>query len=176
MEIEVSDQTAVFKLIQLHTSGKSLNAADGHYLQYRHGLPGAVSEETDAYEYTQIEKSKDLNAEKEKQRQRDSDLLRRQREANAKDTNGQKNEKVDYSILKSEVSLESARNSTLSIATAVSRCSKIFLELDSNADAARDMPCVENEDCEDFQSSVQKLFRYVEPSHPVEARFSPNIF
>lgn len=162
--MEATGQDAVMKLIQLYTSGQSLNAADAKYLHLKHGLPGAVLE--NSVDYGSIrddKKSQHLNllAEQEQQHQRTALLLERQRAANAKEKMGYLKDKVDYSAMQSEVDFTSVRNSTISIATALSRCSKIVLELDNNSDAAGDVPCIENEDYEDLHGSMKNLTRYV---------------
>jgi hypothetical protein len=43
----------------------------------------------------------------------------------------------------------------------MSRCSTLVLALDEKTYAADEMNAVENEDCEDFQGSIQKLARYI---------------
>jgi hypothetical protein len=152
-----SNHDAITKLIQLYDSGKSLNAADGKCLQVRATLPGSVIEvssitKTDAQ--SQIAHSA---AEKERLLQLRNEQLEKQRTAfsNEKDSP----EKIDYSVFKSDVSVKEAQKSTLSIAAALSRCSKVILRLDNRTDAAEKVPSIENEDHEDFQQSIRKLAR-----------------
>jgi hypothetical protein len=158
--MEETGRDAVLKLIQLYTSGQSSNAADAQYLHHKHGLPGEVLENSVAnVSIRDHAKSQHLSllAEKEQQHQRTNLLLERQRYANAKEKMGYMKDKVDYSAMQSEVDFTSAKNSTISIASAISRCSKIVLEIDKKYDAAGDVPCIENEEREDLQGSMQKL-------------------
>jgi hypothetical protein len=159
--MEETRNDSIKTLIKLYTSGQSLNAADGKYLQHKHGLPGQVLQDSVEHLYVEGDKSQDsyMRAEKENQRRRTEALLQRQREANAKEKIAIVNEKVNFSAMKSEVNLESARSSTVSIAATISRCSKIILQLDNNCDAASEMPTIVDEDCQDFKSSIQALFR-----------------
>jgi hypothetical protein len=156
-------EEAVLKLVQRYNSGKSLNAADGKHLHIENALPGTVSEDSasNSTKHNAKTEAAIARAEEEKERQRTTSFLERQRKNNLRDQNGEVREKVDYSVMHSEVNLESAQKSTLSIAAAVSRCSKLILELDDKTNAANAIPCIETEDCDDFRSSIQTLVRCI---------------
>ena len=157
-------EEAVLKLVRRYNSGKSLNAADGKHLHIENALPGTVSDDlaSNSTKHNGRTEAALARAEEEKERQRTAGFLERQRQINLRDQqNGEVREKVDYSVMHSEVDLESAQKSTLSIAAAVSRCSKLILELDDKTDAAIAIPCIENEDCDNFRGSIQKLVRCI---------------
>ena len=161
--MDATNEDAIFKLIQRYNSGQSLNLADGTDSKFGNVLPGAVSEilVANTTNNNAAAQLAFLEAEKEKERarQRTNELLDRQR-ANLKKQEGDSLDKVNYSLTqKSDVDLDAAKNVTLSIAAVMSRCSKLFLGLDEKTDAAGAMNDVENEDCEDFQDSIQKLAR-----------------
>jgi hypothetical protein len=158
MEESNRNHNAVFNLIQRYNSGQSLNVADGQYVHIENELPGAIIFSSSTAD-DEMFRLKLLQDEKERQRQRESALLEKQRQANLQEQHGFVREKIDYSIMQSEVKLDMAQKSTSLIAAAISKCSKLVLELDGNATAAADMPCINDENSEDFQSSIQQLFK-----------------
>ena len=160
--MEVSNHNAVFNLIQRYNSGQTLNVADGKYAHIENELPGAVSEVSSSTANDEISRHQLLQDEKERQRKRESAFLEKQRQVNLKEQHESARDKVDYSVMqKSEVDLDMAQKSASLIAAAMSKCSKLVLELDGNASAAGDMPCIDHEKSEDFHSSIQQLFKCV---------------
>ena len=139
-----------------------MNAADGKHLHVENELPGAVSDHlagNETKENAQNEMAI-LRAEEDRERQRTAAFLEKQRQANMKEQNGAVRDKVDYSIMQSEINIQNAQKSTLSITSTIARCSKLILKLDNKSEAAISIPCIDNEPVEDFQSSIQKLVRY----------------
>jgi hypothetical protein len=160
--MDATNEDAISKLIRLYNSGQSLNLADGTDFNVGNALPGAVSD-------ILVAKTTNNNAgaqlaretEKEQARQRTNLLLERQR-ADLKKQDGELQGKSNDSLtIHSRIDLDAAKNVTLSIAAAMSRCSKLVLGLDEKTNATAEMNAVENEDCEDFQGSIQKLARYI---------------
>jgi hypothetical protein len=159
--MEASNHNAVFNLIQRYNSGQTLNVADGKYAHIENELPGAVLEVSSSTANDEKSRHQLLEDENERQRQRESAFLEKQRQTNLKEQDESVRDKVDYSVMQSEVDLDMAQKSTSLIAAAVFKCSKLVLELDGNASAAGDMPCIDNEKSEDFYSSIQQLFKCV---------------
>jgi hypothetical protein len=161
--MDATNEDAISKLIRLYNSGQSLNLADGTDFNVGNVLPGAVSEilvakTTNNNAAAQLAR---IETEKEQARQRTNLLLERQR-ADLKKQDGDLQGKVNDSLtIYSRIDLDAAKNVTLSIAASMSRCSKLVLALDEKTYAADEMNAVENEDCEDFQGSIQKLARYI---------------
>ena len=159
--MEASNHNAVFNLIQRYNSGQTLNVADGKYVHIENELPGAISEVSSSTANGEISRHQLLQDEKERQRHRENAFLEKQRQVNLKEQHESARDKVDYSVMQSEVDLGMAQKSASLIAAAMSKCSKLVLELDGNASAAGDMPCIDNEKSEDFHSSIQQLFKCV---------------
>jgi hypothetical protein len=162
--MDATNEDVISKLIKLYNSGQSLNLADGTDLNGGNVLPGAVSEilVANATKNNAGAQLAILEKEKERQRQRTNALLERQR-ANMNQQESNSLDNIDHSLTQtSEVDMEAAKNVTLSIAAAMSRCSKLVLGRNDNTDAAGEMASVVNEDCVDFQDSIKQLARYLD--------------
>ena len=159
--MEATDEDIVSKLVQRYNAGKSWNAADGKRLDNINELPGTVPDDPAALEtnHNANNEAAFLKAEQDKERLRTSTFLDKQRQMNLNEKTGDLFDKLDYSMKESEVNLLSAQKSTMSIAAAISKCSKLILDLDMKTEAASSIPCIESDPNDDFRSSVEKLVR-----------------
>jgi hypothetical protein len=160
INMQERDQDAISKLVKRYEAGESLNAADGKHFHVQIQLPGVVSDDLTEKEQSSKIKHDDEKAYADSERERTVAFLERQRKLDLQDKSGQEARgKIDYSIMNSEINMLDAKNFTLSIAAAISRCSKIMLELDDKTEAAISIPSIDHEQHDDFRSSTEQLVR-----------------